>query len=153
MKLLFKLALVLLILIGFLVVRTVVVEFGANQKEFLAGKVPDPKPDGFYKGSVRFYQGGWKGKTFHTRTGTGVNMIGDPPVPQYPFKTSVAKGVRDTALDVYRIDYRVKGNPSWVRSIVDEIVQVAPGKYLGKIHFTAIPGFPVSLGFFRLERP
>ncbi|NOS67864.1 MAG: hypothetical protein HOO67_05910 [Candidatus Peribacteraceae bacterium] len=132
--------------------RTVMVQWSGTQKEFLTGSLPSPMPDGFHKGSTAFYQGSWRGKTFNTKTNTGINMMGDPPVPAYPFRTYVTKGLRDTALDVLRIDYDSPENSWYVRRVVDEIVQIAPGKYLGKIHLRVIPGFPFIVGFFRLEK-
>lgn len=147
-----RILIVLLVLIGLFVVRTVMVEHSATQKEFDGGRVPAPLPDGFYKGSVSFPHGGWKGKSFSAKSGTGINILGDANEQRYPFKTYVAKGLRDPTLDVLRIDYSDPVNSWWLRRIVDEIVQVGEQKYLGKVHLKVIPGFPFTIGFFRLEK-
>ncbi len=121
-----------------------------NQKLFLSGKVPDPNPNGFYKGSLDGPKTFWQGKKFDAASSTGINLIGSKEV--YPFKTYVAKGLKDKNLDVLKIDYNIPENPFWIRLILDEIVQISPNNYLGKVHLKIIPGLPFTLGYFRLEK-
>lgn len=37
------------------------------------------------------------------------------------------------------------------RRTTDEIVQVESGTYLGKVHLHILPGYPFTMGYFRLE--
>ena len=48
------------------------------------------------------------------------------------FTTSVAPGGLDPGLEVLRIDYDLPENPPPLRRIVDELVAVQPGVYLGQ---------------------
>lgn len=121
-----------------------------NQKLFISGKVPSPKPNGFYKGYLVGPKTFWQGKKFDSVSSTGINLIRGKEV--YPFKTYVGKGLKDKDLDVLKIDYNIPRNPFWVRFILDEIVQIGVNKYLGKVHLKIIPGFPLTLGYFRLEK-
>lgn len=118
-------------------------------KNFLKGTFPSPLPNGFYKGKVQNLNTKWKGKIFDASSSTGINLFGDKKV--YPFKTYKGKGLQDKNLDVLKIDYNISENPFWIRFILDEIVQIAPGKYLGKVLLRLIPNFPFSLGYFKLE--
>lgn len=122
----------------------------SNQKLFLSGKVPNPKPNGFYRGSLKRLKTPWQGKKFDEGTSTGINLINGKEV--YPFKTYVGKGLKDKNLNVLKIDYNTPENPFWVRLILDEIVQISPNKYLGKVHLKIIPGLPFTLGYFNLEK-
>ena len=67
-----------------------------------------------------------------------------------PFKTYYGNGLRDKNLNVLVLDYDIPENPFWLRYIRDEIVQVAPNQYLGKLHLRVI-GFAFTLGYFELE--
>jgi hypothetical protein len=60
--------------------------------------------------------------------------------------------VKDKTLDVFKIDYNIKGNPLWLRRILDEVVEVEPGKLLGKVHVRWILGITFTAGFFELEK-
>lgn len=117
-----------------------------NQKLFLSGKVPNPLPSGLYKGSVNF-KTSWQGKKFDASKSMGINLISGKE--KYPFKTYVGKGLADN-IDVLKIDYNIPQNPFWLRFILDEIVEISSGKYLGKVHINFF-GLPFSLGYFRLE--
>ena len=128
--------------------RTWQIQNSLNQKLFLNGKNPD-KPNGLYKGSVNF-KTSWEGKKFDASSSAGINIIGGKE--KYPFKTYTGKGIRDKNLDVLKIDYNIPQNPLWLRFILDEIVEVDKDKYLGKVHLNLIPGLPLSLGYFRLEK-
>ena len=129
-------------------IKTWQTQHNPNQKIFLSGKIPNPLPNGLYKGSVSF-KTSWQGKKFDSSNSTGINIISNKE--KYPFKTYIGKGIQDKNLDVYKIDYNIKTNPFWLRFILDEIVEVSPGKYLGKVHLNFF-GFPFSLGYFKLEK-
>ena len=70
----------------------------------------------------------------------------------YPFKTYFGPGLRDHGVETMKIDYQLPTVPFYARPILDEIVEVSPGKYLGKIHYRLIPGFPFTIGYFWLEK-
>jgi hypothetical protein len=141
--------LVLLVGMAFALYRTRKVERGANQAKFRDGIVPKPLPNGFYKGSAFTGLGKhWQGKVFQRSNSTGINQFTDGQ--RYTFATYPATGLRDPDLQVLRIDYGQPGNPWWVRLITDEIVQTAPGHYLGKVHARFWPGLVFSLGYFEL---
>ena len=124
------------------------------QRAFLHGTVPDPAPDGFLRGSADMPTGSWRGKILHAAMHSGVNIFErhDHQQKFYPFQTFIAKGLRDTTTSVLRLNYNISGNPWWLRRIVDELVQVAPGTYLGKVHIRIVPGVSFALGYFRLEK-
>lgn len=125
-----------------------------NHKEFLLGKLPNPKPDGFYQGATGFNTS-WLGKKFDAQNAIGTNIIKDKKgnqLEKYSFKTYVGKGLFDQNVFVLKIDYNIRGNPFWIRSILDEIVEVAPNEYLGKIHIRVIPSFPFSMLYFTLKK-
>ena len=138
---------VLLIIVGF--IQTYRVQHSKYQAQFLAGHVPSPFPDGFQKGSADFYTSNWQGKTFEANSGTGINNFGDQL--KYPFKTYVEKGAQDPSIETFKIDYQNGKNSFFVSPILDEIVEVAPGQYLGKINYRLIPGSPFAIGYFKLE--
>ena len=135
--------------------RTLQVEHGEVSAQFRAGVVPSPLPDGLYKGSVNGYQASWLGKKFDPATQSGINLFSSVDktlVERYPFATSVGPDKLDPSVAVMRIDYNIPANPFWLRPVLDEIVEVAPGQYLGKLLVRAIPGFPFALTYFRLEK-
>ncbi|HEX9236513.1 MAG TPA: hypothetical protein VF972_09570 [Actinomycetota bacterium] len=115
----------------------------------------------------------WKGKSFDMSTSMGVNRFdssGRVPLrvvfPGYrperdlgdlleafPFHNRVAPGEIDQDVQVYKIDYDFEANPTFIiRRILDELVQIDEGLYLGKILFRTRSGFH-PIGFFSLERP
>ncbi len=149
----FFLALMLVAII-LLWLRTMQMKKEPNQHDFLNGSVPNPKPDGFYKGHVGF-DSRWVGKKFDAHNSTGINILKDKKGNEYekfPFVTSVGTGLFDEKLFVLKIDYNIKSNPFWARCVLDEIVQVAPNEYLGKMHVRLIPGFPFSVLYFELKK-
>jgi hypothetical protein len=96
----------------------------------------------------------WLGKRFDAAAGTGENVFdmsayraGErlTPAPYrawWPeddssyralrFRTSVAPGRLDPGVEALRIDYDLPENPPLLRRIVDELVAVQPGVYLGQ---------------------
>ncbi len=148
---LFNLILAALLLI--LLVRTWVVEEGRMQKVFAKGKAPETMPAGFYKGSVHDVRLSWEGKKFlHDHRGVNVFKKGRKEVEKYPFKTGRGKGLRDEHMTVYKIDYNLRENPWWLRACLDEVVEVEPGKYLGKLHVRLVSWMPITLGYFWLKK-
>ncbi len=141
----------LLIIIGF--IQTYRVQHSKYQEQFLAGKSPSPFPDGFHKGSADFYTSDWQGKTFQANSGTGSNVFGSTSTntEKYSFKTYVEKGSQDPSLETFKIDYDNGKNSWWLSPLLDEIVEVAPGQYIGKMSYRIIPGSPFALGYFKLE--
>lgn len=141
----------IVILLGIL--RSIQIQNNPQQKEFLNGTVPKDLPNGLYKGKVGL-KTNWQGKRFDASASAGINVFkkNGQTSESYPFKTYVGPGAQDKNLKVLKIDYSENKKPWWLRYILDEVVEVSPGKYLGKLHITAIPGLPFSLGFFRLEK-
>lgn len=151
------LSLIVVVLLGFVFIgllgtrKTQQIESSPKQKLFLSGKIPDPSPDGFYKGNAFTGFGkDWQGKVFDASKNSGINKFADGK--RYVFKTYEAKGLRDKNLKVLRIDYSQPGNPWWLKFIVDEIVETSPGHYLGKMHLNVIPGMPFTLTYFELTK-
>lgn len=141
-----------IMVLGF--IRTFMVNRSDEQDVFMAGTMPAPLPDGFYAGQAEPFQGGWKGKKFDRAKNIGINVFGTRSGDDrllYPFKTWQGKGLRDEEKDVLKIDYDLDENPFWLRPVLDEVVQVEPGVLLGKLHYRGIPGFPLTVTFFRLE--
>ncbi|MES2087836.1 MAG: hypothetical protein V4467_02475 [Patescibacteria group bacterium] len=137
------------------VARTLFLEHSDNQAKFSAGKFPSVAPEGFFKGTVPGYSVSWKGKKFSAAESSGINLFDDGNGGQkerYPFVTSEGKGVHDKSLEVLKIDYNISANPLWLRPILDEIVEVSPEHFLGKVHVRIIPGFPFTLAFFELQK-
>jgi len=133
--------------------RTWQMDQSGKQKEFAAGTLPHPLPDGLHAGTVDGYAGSWKGKIFDRDAQTGINLFGeDGKDKRYPFQTYASKGLRDPTVSVLRIDYDAPKNPFWVRMVLDEIVQTGPDAYLGKVHVRALPGIPFTVGYFRLKK-
>jgi len=130
--------------------RTYRVEHSPNQAKFWGGHVPSTLPSGFFKGSALTGLGkNWQGKVFDRHKGKGINQFTDGK--RYSFRVYPAAGLRDADMQVLRIDYNQPGNPWWLRFVVDEIVQVSPGHYLGKVHVKILPGLPFSLTYFELS--
>src|SRR5207237_7191398 len=118
-----------------------------NQALFRQGSIPQALPDGDYKGHVAGYSGSWIGKTFDAKHGTGKNLFRSASGVEllYPFKTVVGSGLADPVA-VIKIDYDIAGNPQWLRRILDEIVQVDPNHYLGKIYL--VGPMHVTVGYY-----
>lgn len=124
-----------------------------QQASFAAGKLPDPKLDGDYKGSALF-TGPWKGKTFNSKKQTGENLVfnNGKVVKMFPFKSYEGNGIHDPKVKVLDLDYNISGNPFYIKPILDEVVQTNKNHYLGKLNLRLIPNHPFTLGFFTLEK-
>ncbi|MFV0494827.1 hypothetical protein [Mycobacterium sp.] len=114
----------------------------------------------------------WQGKRFDKESKVGDNRMADnskvpskliwpfykmKETPQgklaFDFKTYKDAGKADPDVEVMVIDYAdVKANPIVViRSIRDELVEVVPGTYLGKILYRMPRGSYEMIGFFALR--
>jgi hypothetical protein len=113
----------------------------------------------------------WLGKRFDATSGSGENVFdmsayraGERLTPAayrawWPedvqsyralrFTTAVVPGGLDPGLEVLRIDYDLPENPPSLRRIVDELVAVAPGVYLG--HALLRGGGRRRVAWFTLE--
>ncbi len=143
--------LVIVIIVGLF--RTATLRQGDAQKEFVKGALPVFE-NTFYTGSAPGYSGSWKGKMMHPEVMSGKNVFetDGKKTEKYPFQMYAAKSIQDNAVQVIRFEYNLSGNPFWVRSAFDEVVQVAEGKFLGKVYVQLIPGYPFLVSFFRMEK-
>lgn len=113
----------------------------------------------------------WVGKTFSPSTGTGLNRFTATTATRmwlravfprhtsevnradrletFPFRTFVGPGELDRDLRVLKIAYDFEANPTLIRHILDELVQIGPGRYLGKVLFRSGSRF-YRIGFFSL---
>ena len=167
-------AIAAIFIIGML--ATLLVERSPYQQMFVEGRVPDPPPDGFYPGEAHVLldkKVPWLGKQFDSQANLGFNIFtpmgaklvkilsplyhkssvnGEGNTRAYYFKTYVGKGKKDVGTDVFKLDYDSPENPFWIRIILDEIVEIAPHQYLGKIHLKLLPGFFATIGYFGLQQ-
>jgi hypothetical protein len=145
-------------------------------KLFVAGKLPQTAPDGFYQGTAHIFfdkQTPWLGKSFVARDNLGFNIFMAKSAPllktmmpfykkfsQSPngdtdafyFQTRAEAGLKDKETDVIKLEYDAPENPFPVRIILDEIVEIAPGQFLGKIHLKVFPRFYSTIGYFGLKK-
>lgn len=153
---LFKVLVLLAIVgLGFGIFLTIQAEHSAKQKIFIAGKLPTPSPDGFYHGGSSDYIFSWIGKKFNKTDSTGINVFdagAGETQESYSFVTSESKGLRDKTISVLQISYNVPSNPFWLKHVVDEVVEISPGSYIGKMELKILPGYPFTLGFFTLNK-
>jgi len=112
----------------------------------------------------------WLGKSFDPLSQTGVNrftagarvplrMMWPTYRPEglvggrleaFPFRTWVGRGALDPDIDVLKIHYDSEPNPKFpIRRILDELVQVGKGQYLGKVLLWWKGSFR-RVGFFSL---
>ena len=118
----------------------------------------------------------WLGKRFDARTSTGDNLLtprgraragwvwptypyrdlGDGTYAAFRFRTYVGAGAVDPGSEVLKLDYDSEDNPRLFRSLLDELVQVTPGAYLGKVLLrrgaAASPSWR-RVGYFALLAP
>lgn len=139
---------VMFFLLGF--VLTAISKRSQTQQKFVSGTLSETLPNGPYNGSIIFKQPVWKGKRFDANTQLGMNFIWDGWY--YPFLFYKTKGLQDTSLDVIVLDYNQNENPIWLKWIRDEIVEIGPNHYLGKVYVEVIPNHPFVFGFFELKK-
>jgi hypothetical protein len=117
----------------------------------------------------------WQGKSFDAQSSTGLNRfavlpgvrvgfrilwpayrpITDSPdrIEAFEFRNGLGEGAVDPGLKVYKIDYDFESNPGFIiRRILDELVQIDEGVYLGKV-LMRLGGRFRPIGFFMLEAP
>jgi hypothetical protein len=114
----------------------------------------------------------WLGKSFDPETSSGINImtkaaaapmrvvwprhparrdLGDR-IEAFPFRTRVGTGAVDQDLPVFKIDYDFDANPGFmIRDILDEIVEIGDGVFLGKI-LLRWRGQHRLIGYFSLAR-
>lgn len=117
----------------------------------------------------------WKGKTFNRTAARGDNIftrdslriarvfnpfyngfVGDGPATYraFAFRTYVGLGREDPDRLVMKIDYDLAENPrATIRRVLDELVQIGEGVYLGKAHVKWWWGKWRRVAFFALSEP
>ena len=115
----------------------------------------------------------WRGKTFDAARARGDNIftrdslfaahvywplyrgyIDDGPETYraFAFRTYVAAGRADPDRQVLKIDYNLEGNPRpSIRRVLDELVQITDGFYLGKAHLKWWWGTSQVVAYFTLS--
>jgi hypothetical protein len=115
----------------------------------------------------------WVGKRFDPSTQTGDNLLrpsarmpsrilwrnyrpedaGDGRLAAFKFRTYASPGTLDTDRQTMKIDYDSEENPGFlIRDILDELVQIVPGAYLGKVLVRRTRGASWRLlGYFALH--
>jgi hypothetical protein len=116
----------------------------------------------------------WLGKTFDPAQQSGDNIFTQASYPLarffnpfyrgfvedepgsyrgFAFRTYLAPGLFDSDRSVLKIDYDLKENPPLtVRRVLDELVQVSDGLYLGKAHVHWWWGGWQTVAYFTLSR-
>lgn len=113
----------------------------------------------------------WTGKRFHGATATGDNLLVASARPiarvlfpsyrleplvegsyaAFRFRTYVGPGQVDPDRETLKIDYDSEENPRLlIRDILDELVQIVPGAYLGKVLMRRKETWRL-LGYFALQ--
>lgn len=162
--------------LGFWMLVTFVVGKSRRQGEFLLGRLPAEPPDGFYRGSAYLLGSGpvpWLGKSFEPGNRKGFNIFTptgasllrvltpfyklfrvnpDGNTDAYYFNTGTGTGYKDKGISTFKLDYDLPENPFLIRIILDEIVEVAPQEFLGKVHLKVFPGYYATIGFFGLKK-
>lgn len=162
--------------LAFWTLVTLFVGQSSRQKQFAAASAPADGPSGFYRGSAYLLGNGpvpWLGKSFEKEeqkgfnifTPTGASLLkvmtpfyklfrrnADGNTDAYYFKTSTGLGFKDKDVSVFKLDYDSPENPFLIRIILDEIVEVEPNEFLGKVHLKVFPGYYATIGFFGLRR-
>jgi hypothetical protein len=118
----------------------------SENQQFQAGKLPSAALDGFYKGNTQA-KTNWRGKKFDDATKTGINIFGNSE--RYTFAFYPAKSLHG-GKQVLKIDYNQAGNPWWLKLIVDELVEIAPGNHQGKVYVRIGP-LSFTLTYFELQ--
>jgi hypothetical protein len=114
----------------------------------------------------------WRGKAFNISQQRGDNILSKDSYPLarlfnplyrgfisdrpgtyrgFAFRTYIAPGLFDRDRNVLKIDYNLKENPALtVRRVLDELVQLDEGLYLGKAHVRWWWGGWQTVAFFSL---
>jgi hypothetical protein len=147
-----------------------------KQEQFVANTAPATGPEGFYRGAAYLLGNQpvpWLGKTFESGQHHGFNVFtpkgasmlkiltplyklfrinSDGNTEAYYFKTSIGSGLKDVDTQVFKLDYDSPENPFLIRIILDEMVEVGPNEFLGKVHMKVLPGYYATIGFFGLRK-
>lgn len=95
----------------------------------------------------------WEGKSFKSQSndlGEGINRVNFfKKMRWFPFKTRFEASFLD-GKPSFLLDYSGPGNPPFIRSIVDEVREVAPGLYLGPAALL-VKGTPRTILFFAVS--
>lgn len=104
----------------------------------------------------------WRGKVFDSQKERGDNVFADNAGPwfrvllpsyrgrrpdtnhtfrAFDFRTYVAPGLFDPDLSVLKIDYDLPENPARIRGVLDELVELADGYYLGRAYLRGRSGW------------
>jgi hypothetical protein len=71
----------------------------------------------------------------------------------FEFRTYIGPGLADPDRQVMKLDYNIEGNPSLsIRRVLDELVQVDDGLYLGKAHLKWWWGTWQLVAYFSLAK-
>jgi hypothetical protein len=126
--------------------------------------------DSFVSGVARVWMP-WLGKAFTPAEQTGLNRFQptkatslsltalfpthpqrrfDDRIEAFPFRNRVGPGALDPDVQVLKIDYDFEDNPMLIRHILDELVQIAQGRFLGKVLFRVGRRYH-RIGFFSLR--
>ena len=146
------------------------------QKQFVSGHLPEKSPDGFYKGTAHILfdkKVPWLGKSFVAAENLGFNIFTpkgaailkvlspfytrfskntEENTDAFYFQTRAETGLKDNETSVIKLDYDAPENPFPIRIILDEIVEIAPEQFLGKIHLKVFPRFYSTIGYFGLNK-
>jgi hypothetical protein len=116
----------------------------------------------------------WQGKSFDAAQSRGINLLTGSTRwaakllwPRYEtreapngraafeFETGIEPGRIEPAVDVLKIDYEpVESNPGLIiRQIRDELVELVPSTYLGRILWRQGDGGYTNIGYFALRQP
>jgi hypothetical protein len=109
---------------------------------------------GTFARSARFP---WAGKSFHAtsaKQGTGINRVvfgqRGGRYRLFPFETHIGASVIDGKPCVV-LDYDLADNPAFIRSIHDEVREVAPRIFLGPACKKRSDGAPMTVLWFALD--
>jgi hypothetical protein len=95
----------------------------------------------------------WKGKSFQNKdndSGEGINRVTFFGKRRwFPFKTRFGSSFLDSK-PTFVLDYSARANPPFIRSIVDEVREVAPGLYFGPAALL-VKGKPKPILFFAVS--
>jgi hypothetical protein len=162
--------------LGFWMLVTYLVGQSGRQKQFVSGSTPSEPPNGFYNGSAYLLGNRsvpWLGKSFESENARGFNIFtpmgasllkiltpfyklfrvnSDGNTDAYYFKTGVGQGFKDKDIDVFILDYDSPENPFLIRIILDEVVEIKAGEFLGKVHMKVFPGYYATIGHFGLKK-
>lgn len=162
--------------LGFWSLVSLIIKQSNYQKQFVSGILPQNAPDGFFIGTAHIFNNRnvpWLGKTFVASNNLGFNIFtpkgakilkvlapfyggfsknAQGNTEAFYFQTRIERGLKDKTTDVIRLDYDTPENPLPIRIILDEIVEVAPEHFLGKIHVKVFPRFYSTVGYFSLKK-